>query len=219
MRISTCCRILARTRPPERIRSGRRERHETVFSMRRRSGGRGTDAGTGDARRSTRCGHVASSPTGPASDADRCRIGMRSPPQHSRSASSTSSSMPMLPNLSGPRAGIGQAVAGLPGARCDNGRILTDAERFGTRAPIRADLDHVSFAGLRAFLGLAGKIRLDGVRRHLALRRADHARRRTQRGRSRRLGGIRARAADRPDATRRDRGPRSPTRCPDPRSW
>lgn len=71
--------------------------------------------------------------------------------------------VPTMPQRSITETMIAQAVLGIPGFGIDDdGSPLVETQPTGTIGPIGTDLGHDAFGSLRAFLDLAGKIKLDG---------------------------------------------------------
>lgn len=72
--------------------------------------------------------------------------------------------IPTLPRRSAHELMLGQAVVGVPGVSVDlSGGLVVEPDRVKPLASVRTDIGHDAFGGLRAFLDLADKIRLDGA--------------------------------------------------------
>jgi methionine synthase II (cobalamin-independent) len=72
-------------------------------------------------------------------------------------------SVPTLPKRSPAEGTIAQAIVGLPGVSLGQyGSVAVDPSHLADDVPIETDLAGDAFAGLRAFLDLAGAIHLDG---------------------------------------------------------
>ena len=72
--------------------------------------------------------------------------------------------IPSLPRRSAHELMLGQALVGVAGISVDaDGGLAVESGRVRPLASISTDIDHEAFTGLRAFLDLADKIRLDGA--------------------------------------------------------
>jgi hypothetical protein len=72
--------------------------------------------------------------------------------------------IPSLPHRSPEELMLGQALVGVAGVRTDaDGAIVVDPASVDPYAPIVTDIDSHAFAGVRAFLDVAGRVRLDGA--------------------------------------------------------
>ena len=72
--------------------------------------------------------------------------------------------IPTLPRRSPDELMFGQALAGVTGVTVGpDGTIAVDPRSVKPLASISTDIGHDAFTGLRAFLDLAGKVRLDGA--------------------------------------------------------
>ncbi|HUV18502.1 MAG TPA: hypothetical protein VMW33_08490 [Ilumatobacteraceae bacterium] len=72
--------------------------------------------------------------------------------------------IPTLPRRSPDELMFGQALAGVQGVTAGpDGAIAVDPTSVKPLASIATDIEHDAFTGLRAFLDLAGKVRLDGA--------------------------------------------------------
>ena len=72
--------------------------------------------------------------------------------------------IPTLPRRSPDELMFGQALAGVQGVTVGpDGAIAVDPTSVKPLASIATDIEHDAFTGLRAFLDLAGKVRLDGA--------------------------------------------------------
>jgi hypothetical protein len=108
----------------------------------------------------------------PSPFANGAAIGVGSLPHRDASAAAAFAigefdiaTIPSLPKRSPAETMIAQAVVGLPGVSLGQyGSIAVDATRTTDDAPIVTDLAHDAFAGVRSFLELAAKVRLDGAR-------------------------------------------------------
>ncbi len=72
--------------------------------------------------------------------------------------------IPTLPRRSPDESMVGQALVGVQGVTVGaDGAIAVDPTSVKPLASIATDIEHDAFTGLRAFLDLAGKVRLDGA--------------------------------------------------------
>ncbi len=72
--------------------------------------------------------------------------------------------IPSLPRRSPHELMLGQALVGVRGVRIEpDGTITVDASSVKPLASIPTDIGHEAFTGMRSFLDLAGKVRLDGA--------------------------------------------------------
>ncbi len=117
---------------------------------------------TGNVRRRRR------SPTAPASGAAACRIAIANAAAAFAIGEFDIATIPSLPGRTVAESMLGQAAVGLPRLGIDVAGMLeiTDRNAPGTATDDLATaalLDTDAFGGFRAFLDLAGKIRLDGA--------------------------------------------------------
>ncbi len=72
--------------------------------------------------------------------------------------------IPTLPARSSAEAMVAQAIAGLPGlSLLPDGSVTVEPSSVATDTPIATDVSQEAFVGMRAFLDLAPKVRLDGA--------------------------------------------------------
>ena len=116
----------------------------------------------------------AATPAAPAERspfADGASVGVGSLPHRDAAAAAAFSigefdiaTIPSLPARSPAEAMIAQAVVGLPGVSLGQyGSFAVDASLAAEGAPIVTDVSSDAFGGMRAFLELAPKVRLDGA--------------------------------------------------------
>ena len=72
--------------------------------------------------------------------------------------------IPTLPHRSSEELMLAQALVGLPGVRlAGDGSFVADSAAVKPHATVTTDFEREAFAGMRAFLDLAAKVRLDGA--------------------------------------------------------